>query len=280
MRILYCLVGVMMVCGTDLVLAQPEDSNDASAVAQDAPTESPSNIARDHHLRGVEAQREGDLAAAEASFRASLEIQFRDSTANNLAVVLEEQGHFAEAIVLYDRLLSIPAEEVRIPRAQLQADRTRARARLATVRITIGGAPEAEVFVNGQALGTFRAGTTLAHSANPGLGVFEARYGERTHRSELQMQSGQEYNVSLEFALLWPARGPTREASGDASQSSMNPEPEEASETEGGRSTALYWILGAAAVVGGAIALGFALRPRPDTFDESVIESWNALRAR
>lgn len=130
--------------------------------------------AQEAYDAGVSALERNDSEAALEAFRASLAIESRPDTALALAATLQERGALSEAIAFYDRLLSAEYGSLdaaiagAVQRARDAADMNRA-------TLTVVGAEELGVEVDGTRVGIASSEIPLVVRLDPGEHLLRAR---------------------------------------------------------------------------------------------------------
>jgi hypothetical protein len=134
----------------------------AIASAQDAP-------AAEAYDRGLAALEAGDTDGALRAFREAFEVEPIPEHALAVAATLQEREALGEAIGLYDRLLA--GELGPLTPAQIGAiaeARARASERQAVLTVTVEGARELPVELDGAVVGSVAAGAALTLRVDPG----------------------------------------------------------------------------------------------------------------
>jgi hypothetical protein len=191
----------------------------------------------------------GRFEEARDLLRESLDADPRASTAFNLALVLESTGELVAARALYDQLLA--SEFGALPedrRARASERRTALSGEIATLRISVTGAPRADVEVDGQPRGEARAsGGALRVEVDPGAHVIRGVCEDGNRATlEVAVGRGEVRSVGLSFELP-DVRVPDAAAGG-------TPEaPTDRGTDDGGVSPWLWVGIGAAAVIAGAV---------------------------
>ena len=168
-----------------LVLTSPAAAQDASDEAE----------ARRLFEQGSAAAREERLEDARRLFRGSLELYPRDQTRYNVAFVLSEAGHPAEALEfleLIDREAMEDADLIALYDALLP----NLRAAVGRVRTTMEGVPQTEWLIDGEPVGTISEGETVDHVVDPGEHVVSAIEGN-TVREIVSVERGHIVEVHL-----------------------------------------------------------------------------------
>lgn len=150
---------------------------------------------------GAASYRDGRAADAIELFRQSMELEPRPVTGWNLALAERTVGDFVAAIRTVDRLtrgdFGAIEDELRSDAIRLRAELS---ARVATLVVSVVGAPVADVDVDGEAVGRASSASPLTVVVNPGAHRVDGHMLEaRASTSYIDAEGGAEVPVSLRF---------------------------------------------------------------------------------
>ena len=168
------------------------------------PPASAADLARARALfeQATEALQAGRFAEAVKSLRTSMEIAPRASTAFNLAVALRGTGDAVAAEAMFARLLTAelgPVEPAKLEQVkQLSAEVT---AEIATLRIVVSGAEDAELRLDGRLLRLDDGGRGALARVNPGTHHLVATAQDRETVDRV-VEAGRGARLEVRIALL------------------------------------------------------------------------------
>lgn len=259
-----------------LAIAQDAGEPEPEASGAQETEASPDVVAGRHQSAGTAAAEDGDFILAETEFRAALSIRFVASTAADHAYALEQLQRYGEAVAIYDRLLALSDEDLapNQSRVTLERDRREASRQQATVRVVVRDRREeatdrgdGQIIFDGRSIGS-AAESPLVFHADPGPHTLSVVIGERQARASFEVQASELREVTLRFA-------PDPAEVAAASHVEVDEALQEEQRIADTRSNAVYWILGGALLVAGAVILGLALRP--SSGEEDALPVWQAL---
>jgi hypothetical protein len=204
---------------------------------------------------------EGRLAEAQELFRESLALEPRAATAFNLAVALRESGAFAEALDTYEALLAGDYGELsREQRRDVRASIEETRASLGRVIVTVNGADDVLILVDGRTLQRVDDGARVEVVVDPGEHVVTARAADiRPIDEEVRVGRGESRNVELDLAP-WATDETGHDETGDGGGLFSSPWP---------------WIIfGAVVLAGAAVAIAVTVgsgEPEPQPLPDDLV---------
>jgi len=164
--------------------------------------------ARELFQAGNEALSTGRFAEARDLFRRSLDITPNAGTAFNLAVALRGTGQTLEALQIFEALLE--GEFGRLSRAQRRETerlRREVEAEIAVLHITVRGADDIEVRVDGQRIASAADGEIVEHRVDPGVRVVTVSAPRRvTQERRVDLERGSSVELEVELELTEDAR--------------------------------------------------------------------------
>ncbi len=230
------LLTVLLLCapvGIEVVRAQ-------------APTEGASQVrARKLFIEGGELLNARDYGAAESRFREALQLFAHPPIAYNLAIALEKQGRFKEALDVLDRGLKAAFGELD------EAQQSQYRARIDDVRrllaqLIVRVDNPATLYVDGRKMGELDAGATEELSLDPGSHLVIVEFAEgKVERSVRLATSGRE-ELDVDAP---PSVAPVSDGEVAASPDTLPSDDASSTVFE----SPWFWV-GTVAVVGGAVA--------------------------
>ena len=242
--------------------------------ARDVSEPSAADRARARFEAGRRAIDEARYADAVVLFREAHALAPNVSTAFNLALALAHVGDTLEAIALFEALLAAEHGELRPEQGEDVRRRIdAAREELATLHISVSGAPRAIVSVDGEQLAEVIAGgAALAVRVDPGDHevVARAAAGDGRVVDRVHVGRGEELRVRLALPLAAPRV---------ADEATSTPAPPPRAEPRDDASSGATWLwIGVAALAVGAGALAAVLLLSDEAESDAPLARVTTLR--
>lgn len=217
--------------------------------------------------RGTEAVDQGRFADAEPDLARSLAMAPRPATAFNLVVALEGLERPVQASVVCTALLANEYGELTTSqRSEADARCAAVRSRLAHLVVRATGDVTMEIRVDGRSIGSIAPGARLEAELDPGWHhVSASASGRGSVERSVSLTRGDRTELPIEA-------GPREESGGGAASTGDRATPSTGPDV----SLIVGLVLGAAALVGGAVVVGVVLGtagPEPTPGDFPVVST-------
>jgi len=144
--------------------------------------------------------------------------------------------------------------------AELQSFRSETEARLGRIVVSVDGADEAEVLIDGEASGSVSRHSELVRTVDPGAHVVTARSaGLPDQRGEVDVAMGASTRLQLRFEALPAPVDALAEAEPPADPMSLESTTGTVADDDGGGVPAWVWIIGGILLAGASVSVAVAL---------------------